>query len=72
MVGLFPPTSDINTVGGWAVLVFILITYYKMKCGPVEYLKSFTKPVALLAPINLISEFATPIERGVNRYFFPG
>ena len=30
LIGLFPPTSDINVVGGWAILVFILITYYKM------------------------------------------
>ena len=41
LCGLYPPTSDINIVGGWAVLVFIIITYYKMKCGPVNYLKIF-------------------------------
>ncbi|MGN0789350.1 MAG: F0F1 ATP synthase subunit A, partial [Christensenellales bacterium] len=38
LVGLFPPTSDINVVAGWAILVFFIITYYKMKCGPVNYL----------------------------------
>ena len=28
LIGLYAPTSDINIVGGWAILVFILITYY--------------------------------------------
>ncbi len=68
LFGLFPPTSDINIVGGWAVLVFILITYYKMKCGPINYLKSFTQPVALLTPINLISEIATPVSMAFRHY----
>ncbi len=68
LLGLFPPTSDINIVGGWAILVFILITYYKLKCGPVHYLKSFTEPVAFLAPINFISEFATPISMSFRHY----
>ncbi len=68
LFGLFPPTSDINIVGGWALLVFALITYYKMKCGPVQYLKGFAEPVAFLAPINFISEFATPISMAFRHY----
>lgn len=68
LLGLFPPTSDINIVGGWAILVFILITYYKMKCGPIYYLKGFAEPVALLAPINFISEFATPVSMAFRHY----
>ncbi|MGN0797945.1 MAG: F0F1 ATP synthase subunit A [Christensenellales bacterium] len=68
LVGLFPPTSDINVVAGWAILVFFIITYYKMKCGPVNYLKGFTKPVALLLPINIISEFATPVSMAFRHY----
>ena len=68
LFGLFPPTSDINIVGGWAILVFFIITYYKMKCGPINYLKGFTQPVAFLAPINFISEFATPISMSFRHY----
>lgn len=68
LMGMFPPTSDLNVVGGWALLVFILITYYKMKCGPLYYLKGFTEPIALLAPINFISEFATPISMSFRHY----
>ena len=68
LFGLFPPTSDINIVGGWAVLVFALITYYKMKAGPLVYMKSFTQPVALLTPINIISEVATPVSMAFRHY----
>lgn len=68
LLGLYPPTSDINVTAGWAILVFILITYYKMKCGPWYYIKSFGDPVAALAPMNLISEVATPISMAFRHY----
>ena len=68
LTGLFPPTSDINIVAGWAFLVFVLITYYKMKCGPLHYLKSFAEPVPFLAPLNIISEVATPISMAFRHY----
>ena len=68
LFGLFPPTSDINIVGGWAILTFILITYYKMKAGPVVYIKSFGDPVPFLAPLNIISEFATPVSMAFRHY----
>lgn len=67
LFGLYPPTSDINVVGGWAILVFILITYYKFKCGPITYLKSFAQPVAL-TPLNVISEIATPLSMAFRHY----
>lgn len=68
LTGLYPPTSDLNIVGGWAILVFILITYYKCKCGPLHYIKSFGDPVPLLAPLNIISEVATPISMAFRHY----
>ncbi len=68
LLGLFPPTSDINITAGWAILVFILITYYKMKCGPWYYIKSFGEPVKVLAPMNLISEVATPVSMAFRHY----
>lgn len=68
LTGLYPPTSDLNVVGGWALLVFFLITYYKMKCGPLHYIKSFGDPVPLLAPLNVISEVATPVSMAFRHY----
>lgn len=68
LIGLYPPTSDINIVGGWAILVFAIITYYKLKCGPIYYAKGFMEPVFILAPINVIGEFATPISMAFRHY----
>ena len=67
LFGLYPPTSDMNIVAGWALLVFILITHYKMKCGVGHYLKSFAQP-ALLTPLNVISEVATPVSMAFRHY----
>lgn len=68
LFGLYAPTSDLNIVAGWAILVFILITYYKFRCGPLQYMKSFAEPVALLAPMNVISEIATPVSMAFRHY----
>lgn len=62
LVGLYPPTADLNTIAGWAILVFGLITFYKIKTnGFGGYLKSYTEPIAVLTPFNILSEVATPI-----------
>lgn len=68
LFGLYAPTSDLNIAAGWALLVFFLITYYKFKCGPVQYLKSFTEPVKFITPLNIISEFSTPVSMAFRHY----
>ncbi len=68
LCGLFPPTSDINVVAGWAILVFFLITYYKLKGGMLNYLKGFTEPIFVMAPLNVLGEVATPISMAFRHY----
>ena len=68
LLGLFPPTSDINIVAGWAILVFGLITYYKLKAGFWFYAKGFAEPVPFLLPMNIISEAATPVSMSFRHY----
>ena len=68
LLGLFPPTSDINIVAGWAILVFGLITYYKLKAGLWFYIKGFAEPVPFLLPMNIISEAATPVSMSFRHY----
>ena len=68
LLGLFPPTSDINVVAGWAILVFILITYYKLKGGLWYYVKGFTEPIFVMAPLNLLGEVATPVSMAFRHY----
>lgn len=68
LFGLYPPTSDINVVGGWSILVFILITYYKLKGGVGNYLKGFTEPIFIMTPLNILGEVATPISMAFRHY----
>ncbi len=68
LLGLFPPTSDMNIVAGWAILVFVLITYYKLQGGLWPYVKGFFEPVPVFAPFNIIGEFATPVSMSFRHY----
>ena len=68
LLGLFPPTSDMNVVAGWAILVFILITHYKLKGGVWPYVKGFFEPVPVFAPFNIIGEIATPGSMSFRHY----
>ena len=68
LVGLYSPTSDLNIVAGWAILVFILITYYKLQGGLLNYLKGYIEPVPLFLPCNIIGEFAAPISMSFRHY----
>ncbi len=68
LLGLFPPTSDMNIVAGWAIIVFILITYYKLKGGLWPYVKGFFEPVPVFAPFNIIGELATPVSMSFRHY----
>lgn len=68
LLGLYPPTSDLNIIAGWSLLVFVLITYYKLKGGLINYLKGFTQPFVPFTPFNIISEFATPISMSFRHY----
>ena len=68
LLGLFAPTSDLNIVLGWAILVFILITHYKLKGGLWNYIKGFFSPIPVFAPLNIIGEVATPISMSFRHY----
>ena len=68
MMGLFPPTSDVNITFGWAILVFGLITYYKLKGGVGNYVKGFFEPIFILAPLNVIGEIATPVSMAFRHF----
>ena len=62
VVGLWSPTADLNTEAAWAIVVFIIIMYYKIKTnGILAYLKGLLDPIFLMAPINVLSEVSTPV-----------
>lgn len=68
LLGIYAPTSDVNIVAGWAILVFILITYYKLKGGLLNYLKGYTEPIAVMLPLNILGEVATPVSMTFRHY----
>ena len=69
LLGAFPPTGDLSTVLGWALVVFTLITYWKIKAGGFGgYLKGYLQPVAVLLPINIIGEVMTPVSMAFRHY----
>ena len=62
LFGLRPPTADVNTTFALSIITFMMIHFNGMKSkGIGGYLKGFTEPFALLLPINIVGEIATPI-----------
>lgn len=68
LLGIYAPTADINIVGGWALLSFVLITYYKLKGGVLNYLKGFTEPIFIMTPMNILGEISTPVSMAFRHY----
>lgn len=62
LLGFTPPTSDYNVTLALALITFVMIHWFGFKTnGFGGYLKSFTEPMAILTPINIIGEIANPI-----------
>ena len=69
LLGAFSPTTDLSTELAWALVVFVLITYHKIKAGGVGgYFKGFAEPIFVLTPFNIISEIATPISMAFRHF----
>ena len=69
MIGMYAPTSDLSTLLGWSLMVFVLITYNKFRAGgPIGYIKGYFEPIPVLLPFNIISEFATPLSMAFRHF----
>ena len=69
LIGLWSPTADLMTELAWALVVFVLITYHKIKsAGFGAYLKGFLDPIFVMAPINVMSECFTPISMACRHF----
>lgn len=67
--GVWSPTADLMTELGWALVIFVLITYHKIKAaGFGRYLKGFLEPIFVLAPINVMAELFTPISMACRHF----
>jgi F-type H+-transporting ATPase subunit a len=65
LIGLFgmkPPTKDLNVTAALAIMSIILIQYASIHAkGAKGWLKSFTQPMAIVTPINILELFIKPL-----------
>lgn len=55
-------TADLAVVLTWAVMTSVIIWYQSIKRnGFLGWLKGFTEPVAVMTPMNIVSEIAQPV-----------
>lgn len=61
--GIKPPTKDINVTLGFALLSIFLIEVatFRAQGGVKGFLKSFTRPMALMLPINVMELVIRPL-----------
>ncbi len=65
VIGLFgmkPPTKDMNVTAALAIMSIVLIEAAGIRRKGVKgWLKSFTQPIAIVAPINILELFIRPL-----------
>lgn len=60
--GITPPTKDLNITAGLAIMSIILIEYSGIRAkGLRGWLKSFSEPMSVLTPINILEVFIRPL-----------
>ena len=69
LLGIWSPTADLMTELAWGLVVFVIITYHKIKASGIkEYLRGFLDPIAILLPINIMSECFTPVSMACRHF----
>ena len=62
-------TADLSCTLVWAVMVSVIIWYNNIKQnGFVGWLKGFTEPIAVMTPMNIISEIAQPVSMAFRHF----
>ena len=61
MLGFRSPTTDLDTTVAWALITFFMIYVMGVKFKGMAYFKGLLEPTPLMAPLNIIGEFARPI-----------
>ena len=62
-------TADLSCTLVWAIMVSVIIWYNNIKNnGFVGWLKGFTEPVAVMTPMNIVSEIAQPVSMAFRHF----
>lgn len=62
LCGVKPPTKDLNVTAALAVMSIVLVQYAGIhKKGFKGWIKSFTQPMAIVTPINILELFIKPL-----------
>lgn len=67
--GLSSPTGSLSVTAGLALLVFLAVHWYGIRCeGFVGYLRHYLRPSPLLLPFHLISEVSRTVALAVRLF----
>ena len=62
-------TADLAVVLTWSVMTSVIIWYQSIKRNKVKgWLKGFTEPVAVMTPMNIVSEIAQPLAMAFRHF----
>lgn len=62
-------TADLSVVLVWAVMTSVIIWYHNIKNnGFIGWLKGFAEPVAVMTPMNIVSEIAQPVAMAFRHF----
>jgi F-type H+-transporting ATPase subunit a len=62
-------TADLSVVIVWALMTSVIIWYHNIKNnGFLGWLKGFAEPVAVMTPMNIVSEIAQPVAMAFRHF----
>ena len=68
LLGLRPPTADYGVTFPLAIITWLMIQYNGFKYQGFGKIKGLFEPIFLFFPMNLISEFSTPISMSLRLF----
>lgn len=68
LFGLRPPTADYGVTLPLALITFVMIQYQGFKWQKMGKIKGLFEPIFLFLPVNIISEFATPVSLSLRLF----
>ena len=62
-------TADLSVTAAWAIVTSVMVWYNNIKnFGFKAWLKGFTEPIAVMTPMNVVSEIAQPVSMAFRHF----